>query len=271
MDPHTGRVLAMVGGFSYALSEFDRATQALRQPGSSIKPIVYSAALDYDGGTRFTPSSLVLDTPFVLDQGPGLGFWKPENYEGEFSFGPSTLRRAIEKSRNVVTIRLSQEIGMDTIADYIQRFGIIKKVPDFKPLSMSIGAVDTTLMRMLTAYCALDNGGKKVEATLIDRVQNRFGKTIYKHDQRQCPECSAEKWDGLGAPILPDDRPQILDPRTAYQIVNIMTGVIQRGTGYVIHTVACPARRQDGYDERREGCMVPRLLARSRARRFRRL
>ncbi|HXZ67407.1 MAG TPA: transglycosylase domain-containing protein, partial [Alphaproteobacteria bacterium] len=224
MDPHTGRVLAMSGGFSFAQSEFDRATQALRQPGSSIKPFVYSAALDYDGGTRFTPSSLVLDTPFVLDQGPGLGFWKPENYEGEFSFGPSTLRRAIEKSRNVVTIRLAQEIGMDTVVDYVHRFGIIKKVPDFKPLSMAIGAVETTLIRLLSAYCTLDNGGKKIDATLIDRVQDRFGKTIYKHDQRQCLECSAAKWDGLGEPILPDLRPQILDPRTAYQIVNIMTG-----------------------------------------------
>jgi penicillin-binding protein 1A len=246
MDPHTGRVLALSGGFSFDLSEFDRAVQADRQPGSSFKPFVYAAALDVDGGKRFTPSSLVLDAPFVLDQGAGLGYWKPENYEEEFTYGPATLRRAIEKSLNLVTIRLAQEIGMDRIVNYAYRMGEITKIPKFKPLSMAIGALETTLLHETTAYCTFVNGGKKVEATLIDRIQNRYGKTIYKHDKRKCTACNAPEWTGQAPPVLPDDRPQVLDPRTAFQIVNMMTGVVQRGTGYVVHTVGKPLAGKTG-------------------------
>ncbi len=246
MDPHTGRVLALAGGFSFAISEFDRAIQAQRQPGSSFKPFVYAAALDYDGGKRFTPSSLVLDMPFVMDQGAGLGFWKPENYDEDF-IGPSTLRRGLEKSRNVMTVRLAQEIGMDMILDYAHRFGIIKDLPDFKPLSMALGAMDTTLMRMTTAYSMLVNGGKKIEPSLIDRVQDRLGHTIYRHDVRTCNSCAADAFDpSAGEPVLPDLREQVLDPRTAYQIVNMLTGVVQRGTGSLVAAVGKPLAGKTG-------------------------
>jgi penicillin-binding protein 1A len=156
------------------------------------------------------------------------------------------LRRAIEKSRNVVTIRLAQEIGMDTIVDHAYRMGEIDKIPDFKPLSMAIGALETTLLRETNAYAIFVNGGKKIEPTLIDRVQDRFGKTIDKHDRRVCSACAADEWNGEGPPVLPDLREQVLDPRTAFQIVNIMTGVVLRGTGYVVHTVGKPLAGKTG-------------------------
>lgn len=246
MDPHTGRVLAIAGGFSFALSEFNRAVQAKRQPGSSFKPFVYAAAMDVDGGRRFTPSSLVLDAPFVLDQGAGLGFWKPDNYDEDFAFAPSTLRRGIERSRNVMTVRLAQEVGMDLITDYAYRFGIIDEIPNFKPLSMAIGAMETTLLRMTNAYSILVNGGKKVTPTLIDRVQDRFGKTIYRHDERMCSSCNAIKWDGEGAPVLPDTREQTIDPRTAFQMVSILEGVVLRGTGRSVKAVGKPLGGKTG-------------------------
>jgi penicillin-binding protein 1A len=246
MDPHTGRVLALAGGFSFAISEFDRAMQANRQPGSAFKPFVYAAALDFDGGKRFTPSSLVLDMPFVMDQGAGLGFWKPENFDEDF-IGPSTLRRGLEKSRNVMTVRLAQEIGMEMVLDYAQRFSVIAQVPEFKPLAMALGAMDTTLMRMTTGYSMLVNGGKRIEPTLIDRVQDRLGHTIYRHDQRACNSCSADTFDPAdGGPVLPDLREQIVDPRTAFQIVNMLTGAVQRGTGIVVASVGKPLAGKTG-------------------------
>ncbi len=246
MDPHTGRVLALAGGFSFAMSEFDRAVQAQRQPGSSFKPFVYAAALDYDGGKRFTPSSLVLDMPFVMDQGPGLGFWKPENFDQDF-IGPATLRYGLTKSRNVMTVRLAQEIGMDMIADYAQRFGIVTKAPDFKPLAFALGAMDTTLMRMTTAYSMLVNGGKRISPSLIDRVQDRFGHTVYRHDQRTCSSCAAQGFDSsTGEPVLPDLREQVLDPRTAFQIVNLLVGVVQNGTGTLVSAVGKPLAGKTG-------------------------
>jgi penicillin-binding protein 1A len=246
MDPHTGRVLALAGGFSYAMSEFDRSMQAQRQPGSAFKPFVYAAALDFDGGKRFTPSSLVLDMPFVMDQGAGLGFWKPENYDEDF-IGPSTLRRGLEKSRNVMTVRLAQEIGMEMVLDYAHRFGIINSLPDFKPLSMALGAMDTTLMRMTAAYSMLVNGGKKITPILIDRVQDRLGHTIYRHDSRTCGSCAADAFDrAAGEPVLPDLREQVLDPRTAFQVVNMLTGVVQRGTGSLVAAVGKPLGGKTG-------------------------
>ena len=222
-DPWTGRVLAMVGGFSYDQSQFNRATQALRQPGSSFKPIVYAAALD----NGYTPSSLVLDAPIELDQGPGLGVWKPENYENNF-FGPSTLRFGIEHSRNVMTVRLSQDIGMPMIAEYARRFGVYDSLPPY--LSFSLGAGETTLLRMVTAYSMIDNGGRKVKPTLIDRIQDRYGHTVYRHDERECIGCSAPKWENQPEPSLIDRRQQVIDPMTAYQITSMMEGVVQRGT-----------------------------------------
>jgi len=222
-DPQTGRVLAMVGGFSYDQSQFNRATQALRQPGSSFKPIVYATALD----NGYTPSSLVLDAPIELDQGPGLGVWKPENYEQNF-FGPSTLRFGIEHSRNVMTVRLAQDVGMPLIADYSRRFGVYDSLPPY--LSFSLGAGETTLLRMVTAYGMIDNGGRKVKPTLIDRIQDRYGHTVYRHDERECIGCDAAKWDNQPEPSLIDRREQVIDPMTAYQITSIMEGVVTRGT-----------------------------------------
>ena len=238
MDPHTGRVLAMQGGFSFDQSEFNRATQALRQPGSSFKPFVYADALDHG----FTPASLVLDAPFVMDQGPGLGLWKPENYEHDF-FGPSTLRFGIEHSRNVMTVRLAQTIGMDSVVDYARRFGISDNMPAV--LSMSLGAGETTLLRLASAYAILDNGGKKVIPTLIDRIQDRWGHTIYKHDDRPCPDCNAD-WTNQPPPDLPDNREQIENAQTAYQITSMLEGVIQRGTGSAIRSVPVPLAGKTG-------------------------
>jgi penicillin-binding protein 1A len=222
-DPWTGRVLAMVGGFSYDQSQFNRATQALRQPGSSFKPIVYAAALD----NGYTPSTLVLDAPLEIDQGPGLGTWKPENYENNF-YGPSTLRFGIEHSRNVMTVRLAQDVGMPLIAEYAKRFGVYDELPPY--LSFALGAGETTLLRMVTAYGMFDNGGRRIKPTLIDRIQDRYGHTVYRHDERECIGCDSKKWENQPEPSLIDRREQVLDPMTAYQITSIMEGVVQRGT-----------------------------------------
>jgi len=222
-DPWTGRVLAMVGGFSYDQSQFNRATQALRQPGSSFKPIVYAAALD----NGYTPSTLVLDAPIEIDQGPGLGVWKPENYENNF-YGPSTLRFGIEHSRNVMTVRLAQDVGMPLIAEYAKRMGVYDGLPPY--LSFALGAGETTLLRMATAYAMFDNGGRRVKPTLIDRIQDRYGHTVYRHDERECIGCDAKRWTNQPEPSLIDRREQVLDPMTAYQITSMMEGVVLRGT-----------------------------------------
>ena len=240
MDPHTGRVKALVGGYDYDISQFNRAIQALRQPGSAFKPFVYAAALDHG----FTPSSLVLDAPIVVDQGYGLGKWKPENYERKF-YGPSTLRLGIEKSRNVMTVRLAENIGMPTIIDYAKRFDIVDNMPPI--LSMALGAGETTVLRLTTAYAMLDNGGLRITPTLIDRVQDRRGKTIYRHDTRKCPHCQVDKWvPGMMPPKLPDPRQRVLDARTAYQVVSLLEGVIQRGTGKIIRSVGKPLAGKTG-------------------------
>ncbi|QAY96098.1 penicillin-binding protein [Methylovirgula ligni] len=230
MDPVTGRVLAMVGGFSFDQSEFNRATQALRQPGSSFKPIVYAAAID----NGYTPSSIELDEPVSIDQGPGLGVWTPENFEGKSS-GPHTLRYAIEHSINQMTVRLARDIGMPLIADYARRFGIYDNLAPY--LSNSLGAGETTLMRMTTAYAMLCNGGKRIKATLIDRIQDRWGHTIYRHDERICQNCNTTAWNNQDEPTIIDKREQVIDPMTAYQITSIMEGVIERGTGQAIRAV----------------------------------
>lgn len=239
MDPYTGRVLAMVGGMSFQSSQFNRAVQAKRQPGSAFKPFVYAAALD----KGFTPSSLILDAPFVMDQGPGLALWKPENYGHRF-YGPSTLRLGIEKSRNVMTVRLAQNVGMRKIADYAKRFGIMDKMPAV--LSMSLGAGETTLMRMTAAYAMLVNGGKKVTPTLVDRIQDRRGQTIFRHDERECVGCRVDTWDNQEIPKLPDTREQVISPQTAYQVVSMLEGVVQRGTGRTISKLGRPLAGKTG-------------------------
>jgi penicillin-binding protein 1A len=237
MEPNTGRVLAMVGGFSYDQSQFNRATQALRQPGSSFKPIVYATALD----NGYTPSSVVLEAPLEIDTGSGV--WKPENYEGKF-YGPSTLRFGLERSRNVMTVRLAQDLGMPLIAEYAKRFGVYDNLPPY--LSFALGAGETTLMRMVGAYAMIDNGGRKVTPTLIDRIQDRYGHTIYKHDQRECRGCDAKKWENQPEPTLIDKREHVIDPMTAYQITSLMEGVVQRGTGRAVRAVGKPIAGKTG-------------------------
>jgi penicillin-binding protein 1A len=227
MDPYTGRVFSMVGGFSFDQSEFNRATQGLRQPGSSFKPFVYATALD----NGYTPSSVVMDAPIEIDQGPGLGIWRPANDDDEGS-GPHTLRYGVEHSRNLMTVRLAKDIGMPLIVEYAKRFGIYD---DMLPvLSMSLGAGETTVLRMVTAYSMLANGGKRIKPTLIDRIQDRWGHTIYRHDERICEGCDADKWSDQQEPRLIDKREQVLDPMTAYQVTSILEGVITRGTGQAI-------------------------------------
>jgi penicillin-binding protein 1A len=240
MDPHTGRVFAMSGGFSAKISQFNRATQALRQPGSSFKPFVYMAALD----KGFTPSSLVLDAPFEYFQGPGLPLWRPENYSQQF-YGPSTLRTGIEKSRNVMTVRLANAIGMEAVADEAKRFGVVDDMPTL--LSFSLGAKETTVMRMTAAYGMIVNGGKKITPSLIDRVQDRSGKTLWRQDNRDCVGCQAVMWaPGLAVPEIPDTREPIEDPRTAYQMTSILEGVVQRGTAARMKNIGFPLAGKTG-------------------------
>ena len=239
MDPHTGRVLALVGGWSFEDSQFNRATQATRQPGSAFKPFVYAAALDHG----FTPSSLVLDAPFVIDQGPGLGKWKPANYTRKF-YGPSTLRLGLEKSRNLMTVRLAQYVGMAAVADYAVRFGIVDHMP--LQLSMALGAAETSLLRLTTAYAMLVNGGRRITPTIIDRVQDRRGLTVFRHDTRECPGCIAARWHGQPEPEVADDRAEVLEPVTAYQLVSMLHGVVQRGTGVRVRAVGKPVAGKTG-------------------------
>jgi penicillin-binding protein 1A len=246
LDPHTGRVLAMTGGFSFERSEFNRATQARRQPGSAFKPFVYLAALE----SGLTPATIVLDAPFVMDQGPGLGKWKPANYSKRF-YGPTPMRIGIERSRNLMTVRLAQTIGMERVVDYALRLGIVDDMPPI--LSMALGSGETTLLRLTTAYAMLVNGGKRIDPTLIDRVQDRRGITIFRHDTRTCENCRAEAWTNGPPPELPDEREQVADPRSAYQVVSMLQGVIQRGTGRRIRVVGKPlagktGTTNDGYD-----------------------
>jgi penicillin-binding protein 1A len=240
LDPHTGRVLAMVGGFSYDKSEFNRATQALRQPGSAFKPFVYAAALD----NGYTPSSLVLDAPIALSQGAGRGLWRPANYGGEF-YGPSTLRLGIEKSRNVMTVRLAKQIGMEHVVDYARRFGVTRKMEPV--LAMALGAGETTLYRLTAAYGMMVNGGKFIEPSLIDRVQDRYGKTIYRHDKRPCEHCKVDAWQtGLRPPVIPDERKQVIEASTAYQVVSMLEGVVQRGTAWRLREMDKPLAGKTG-------------------------
>ncbi|MEX0693092.1 MAG: penicillin-binding protein 1A [Rhodospirillales bacterium] len=239
MDPHTGRVLAMAGGYSYERSQFNRATQAYRQPGSAFKPFVYLAGLDMG----LTPSTRILDAPFVIDQGYGLPKWRPANYGNKF-YGASTMRLGIEKSRNLMTVRLAQTIGMDRVAEYAHRFGIVDDMP--KTLAMSLGAAETNLIRLTTGYAMLVNGGKKITPTLIDRVQDRLGRSVYRHDDRACPECRADGWRGQRVPEIADTRAQITDPASAFQIVSMLRGVVERGTGRRVSEVDKPLAGKTG-------------------------
>ena len=241
MDPHTGRVLAVQGGWDYDKSEFNRATQALRQPGSSFKPFIYLTALEQG----MTPASIIMDSPVSFSQGPGLPLWRPQNYSNEF-YGPTTLRVGIEKSRNVMTVRLSDRIGMESIAATAKKFNIYENMQT--NLASSLGSNETTLIQMVTAYGMLVNGGKKIEPSFIDRIQDRYGRTVSKRDNRECPTCGPKiKWqDDMAVPTLEDTREQVTPPQRAYQMVSILEGAVQRGTGIRLRNIGFPVAGKTG-------------------------
>jgi len=241
LDPYTGRVLAMVGGYSFQQSQFNRAVQAFRQPGSSFKPFVYAAAMD----NGYTPASIILDAPFAASGDAEMRFYRPQNYSEEF-YGPSTLRLGLELSRNVMTVRLAQEMGMRPIVEAGERFGIYDELSP--TLAMALGAGETSLLRLVSAYSALVNGGRLVEPTLLDRVQDRSGRTIYVHDPRACSGCDVETWDpqSVSEPDLPPLGEEVVDPATAYQIVHMLEGAVERGTGTALRYLDRPLAGKTG-------------------------
>ncbi len=222
MDVNTGRVIAMQGGFSYQSSVFNRATQAQRQPGSSFKPFVYAAALD----SGFTPATIIVDEPITLNTPQGL--WTPKNNSGKF-YGPTPMRTGIEQSRNLMTIRIAQDIGMDTVAKYAEKFGVYDHLGNF--LANSLGAQETTLFKMVAAYAMFANGGERVEPTLVDRVQDSRGRTIYRHDKRECVDCGHTTLPAGTSPAIRSNRERVMDAITAYQLTSMMEGVVKRGSG----------------------------------------
>lgn len=256
MDPYTGRVKALAGGYSFDLSEFNRATQAVRQPGSSIKPFVYLTALE----AGYTPSTIILDTPLAVDLGAGQELYRPSNYGNDY-LGAVPLRRGIELSRNIMTVRLLMEIGLEPVQEITQRVGIYAEEMELF-YSMALGAGETTPMQMAAAYSMLVNGGRQIDPTIIDRIQNRTGETIFRHDSRVCPECSVIHhrddvgrevlsgpqvvWTGQETPELPDERPQLLDEVAAYQMVSMLQGVVQRGTAARLSRLGLPLAGKTG-------------------------
>ncbi len=224
MDPFTGRILAMSGGFSFKKSEFNRATQALRQPGSAFKPFIYALALE----NNFTPNTLILDAPIVLDQGEDLKMWKPENYGKKF-YGPSTLRTGIEKSRNLMTVRIAQDLGINKIVNFSKKLNIYKNPKEL--MSISLGSAETTLLKLTTAYSSFVNGGKLVEPIFVDRIQDSEGNTIYNSEKRICRRCDKISFESDEIPKITDNFNQIFSSETAYQITSMLEGAVQRGTG----------------------------------------
>ena len=230
MDPFTGRVLALSGGFSFKKSEFNRATQAFRQPGSAFKPFIYALALEND----YSPSTLILDAPLVLEQGSDLKKWKPENYGKKF-YGPSTLRMGLEKSRNLMTVRIAKDLGLKKITNFSKKLGIYDDPNEL--LSISLGSSETTLLKLTSAYCSFVNGGKLIKPTLIDRIQDSEGITIYNTENRKCNNCDRISYLADEVPKISDDFIQIFSPETAYQMTSILEGVIKRGTGRGLKTL----------------------------------
>ena len=237
MDVDTGRVIAMQGGFSYQASVFNRATQARRQPGSSFKPFVYAAALD----SGYSPATIVVDAPIEINTPQGL--WRPRNSSNKF-YGPTPLRTGIEQSRNLMTIRLAEEVGMDTVASYAEKFGVYNNMGRF--LANSLGSEETTLYQMVAAYAMFANGGERIRPTLVDRIQDRYGKTIFRHDERSCDDCRVASLDqGLGPRII-SDRERVMDPITAYQLTSMMRGVVERGTARKTVNLSVPTAGKTG-------------------------
>lgn len=237
MDVNSGRVLAMQGGFSYQHSSFNRATQATRQPGSSFKTLVYAAALD----SGYSPNTIVIDAPIELETPEGI--WRPQNASDRF-YGPSPLRTGIEMSRNLMTVRLANDVGMETVARYAERFGVYDRMQPF--LANSLGSQETTLFRMVAAYAMFANGGERVEPTLVDRIQDRWGNTVYRHDQRLCTDCQLASLDAGLAPAIISNRQRVIDPITAYQITSMMQGVVDRGTAARTINLPVPAAGKTG-------------------------
>ncbi|MBY6004739.1 PBP1A family penicillin-binding protein [Salipiger bermudensis] len=242
MDVHTGRVIAMQGGFSYQDSVFNRATQAQRQPGSSFKPFVYASALD----SGYAPSTIVIDAPIEIDTPQGV--WRPKNASNTY-YGPTPLRTGIEQSRNLMTIRLAQEIGMDTVACYAEKFGVYDHMGRF--LSNALGADETTLYKMISAYAMFANGGERVEPTLVDRVQDRYGRTIYNHEsakgnERVCIDCAEDSLPPGVGPTIRNSRERVMDAVTAYQLTSMMQGVVQRGTASSVVDLGVPTAGKTG-------------------------
>ncbi len=240
MNPHNGKVKALVGGYSFISSEFNRATQAKRQPGSAFKPIVYAAALE----NGFLPNSIILDAPFVSEQGEGLKNWKPENYGKKF-YGPSTLRKGIEKSRNLMTVRVAQRIGFEKISDISKNLGVYESVPEL--LSVSLGSNETTLLKLTSAYCVFVNGGKKINPVLINRIQDRRGKTIFNSEKRKCDGCKiVNNEDESFVPTILDNHDSVISKETAYQITSMLEGVVKRGTGKKLRSLNVPLAGKTG-------------------------
>ena len=230
LDPYSGRVYAISGGFSFIKSEFNRATQALRQPGSAFKPFIYALALE----NNFSPSSIILDAPLVLEQGTDLKMWKPENYGKKF-YGPSTLRVGLEKSRNLMTVRIAKNLGLEKIINFSKKIGIYENPEEL--LSISLGSAETTLLKLTSAYCIFVNGGKKINPILIDRIQDVEGKTIYNTENRYCFNCDKISFTGKEIPTIKDNYKQVISPETSFQITSILEGVIDRGTGKKLNDI----------------------------------
>jgi penicillin-binding protein 1A len=239
IDPHSGKVKALVGGFSFVSSEFNRATQALRQPGSAFKPFVYASALE----NNFSPNSIILDAPFIAEQGIGLKNWKPENYGKEF-YGPTTLRKGIEYSRNLMTVRIAQEIGLKKILKLSKHLDIYNEIPEL--LSVSLGSAETTLLQLTNAYTTFINGGKKTSPVLIERIQDRRGKTIFNSDSRDCIGCDRYSETENIIPHIKDNYKQVISKETAYQILSMLEGTIKRGTGKRLRDLNVPLAGKTG-------------------------
>ena len=239
LNPFTGKIKALVGGFSYQSSEFNRATQAKRQPGSAFKPFVYAAALE----NNYSPNTIVLDAPFVAEQGVGLKNWKPENYGKKF-YGPSTLRKGIEYSRNLMTVRISENLGLDKILKLSKDLEIYEDIPEL--LSVSLGSAETTLLKITSAYATFVNGGKKIKPILIDRIQDRRGKTIFNSDERTCVGCDRYSENSQDFPQIKDNYKQVISEETAFQMISILEGVVKRGTGKKLKELNLPLGGKTG-------------------------
>jgi penicillin-binding protein 1A len=242
LDAHSGQVLAMVGGFSFGdkkSGQFNRATQAMRQTGSTIKPLVYLTALQ----NNISPAQLVMDAPISLEQGPGLPLWSPENYTEDFA-GPRTMRWGLEQSRNLMTVRLAKTVGMDKVVQTIQSFGIAHDLPE--QFAIALGAWETTLLQLTAAYATIADGGKQISPYMVERIQDRRGKMIFKADQRLCDICGNVPWMNQRPPQLADGRAQIVDPQTNYQLISMMQGVIERGTAQRVKALGVPIAGKTG-------------------------